>query len=136
MPFGNEVATPERIATAAFTDAAAAVARLEEIYERNTAFLRREFEAYLQGRPPKARVRANYPFVRIATGTYARLDSRVAYGFVTGPGARRAARALHARGGSPWPDIRGCSCLRSPLDSRRRPGLGPSRSVRLVVPSS
>jgi AMP nucleosidase len=86
MPFGNEVATPERIATAAFTDAAAAVARLEEIYERNTAFLRREFEAYLQGRPPKARVRANYPFVRIATGTYARLDSRVAYGFVTGPG--------------------------------------------------
>src|SRR5689334_14074403 len=86
MPFGNEIATPERIATATFTEAAAAVARLEEIYERNTAFLRREFEAYLQGRPPKARVRATYPFVRIATGTYARLDSRVAYGFVTGPG--------------------------------------------------
>ena len=38
--------TPPPIATEAFTDAASAVARLEEIYERNTKFLRDKFEAY------------------------------------------------------------------------------------------
>jgi integrase len=32
-------------------------------------------------------VRATYPFVRITTTSYARLDSRLAYGFVAGPGA-------------------------------------------------
>jgi AMP nucleosidase len=31
-------------------------------------------------------MRATYPFVRIATTTYARVDSRLAYGFVAGPG--------------------------------------------------
>ena len=31
-------------------------------------------------------MRATYPFVRIATTTYARVDSRLAYGFVSGPG--------------------------------------------------
>ena len=34
----------------------------------------------------RRRVRACYPFVRITTSTYARLDSRLAYGFVAGPG--------------------------------------------------
>ena len=37
------------------------LARLEEIYERNTAFLRERFEAYLRGEPPATRVRATYP---------------------------------------------------------------------------
>ena len=40
------VLTPQRIATEVFTDAAAAVVRLDEIYERNTNFLRDCFEAY------------------------------------------------------------------------------------------
>jgi AMP nucleosidase len=31
-------------------------------------------------------VRACYPFVRITTGTFARVDSRLSYGFVSGPG--------------------------------------------------
>ncbi len=86
MPFAAEVTAPEPVATASFTDAAKAVARLEQIYERNTAFLRAQFEAFLQGRMPLARVRATYPFIRIATATYARLDSRLAYGFLAGPG--------------------------------------------------
>jgi AMP nucleosidase len=77
---------PPPIATEAFTDAAAAVARLEEIYERNTKFLRERFEAYVNGAAISMRVRATYPFVRIATATYVRLDSRLAYGFVAGPG--------------------------------------------------
>src|SRR5438034_2569827 len=83
------IETPPAVATAAFTDAGAAVGRLEEIYERNTRFLRDRFEAYINGETLNARVRANYPFVRMTTATYARLDSRLAYGFVAGPGAHQ-----------------------------------------------
>jgi AMP nucleosidase len=81
------IQTPPPIPTAAFTDAGAAVGRLEEIYARNTQFLRDRFEAYINGEALSARVRANYPFVRMTTSTHARLDSRLAYGFVAGPGA-------------------------------------------------
>ena len=80
------VLAPERIATEAFTDSTAAVTRLEEIYERNTRFLRDRFEAFAKGETPARRVRATYPFVRITTSTHARLDSRLSYGFVAGPG--------------------------------------------------
>jgi AMP nucleosidase len=86
MPYAPEAVTPELVPTATFTDAVKAVARLEEIYARNTAFLRHQFESFLQGRPPASRVRATYPFVRVTTTTHARLDSRLTYGFVTGPG--------------------------------------------------
>ncbi|RKE72873.1 AMP nucleosidase [Pseudorhodoplanes sinuspersici] len=86
MPDYLKLLSPERIPTEALTDAKAAVARLEEIYSRNTAFLREHFEAFVAGRPLAARVRATYPFVRITTDTYARVDSRLSYGFVSGPG--------------------------------------------------
>ncbi|MCA1380476.1 AMP nucleosidase [Bradyrhizobium sp. BRP23] len=78
--------SPPLIPTASFSDASAAVARLEEIYERNTKFLRDRFEAYVGGEAITTRVRAYYPFVRLTTATHARLDSRLAYGFVAGPG--------------------------------------------------
>lgn len=78
--------SPEPIATAAFHDAAVAVVRLTEIYERNTEFLQRHFAAYLKGKRPARRVRACYPFVRITTGTFARVDLRLSYGFVSSPG--------------------------------------------------
>jgi AMP nucleosidase len=78
--------TPQRIATEAFTDAAAAVVRLGEIYERNTRFLRDCFEAYVNGESLTTRVRATYPFVRLTTSSHARLDSRLSYGFASGPG--------------------------------------------------
>ena len=45
------IETPPPITTQAFGDGAAAVARLEEIYERNTGFLRNRFEAYVNGVP-------------------------------------------------------------------------------------
>ena len=77
---------PPLFATEAFTDATSAVARLDEIYERNTRFLRDRFEAYVNGEPLTTRVRATYPFVRITTSSHARLDSRLSYGFVAGPG--------------------------------------------------
>src|SRR3954465_12886250 len=83
------IQTPPAVPTAAFTDADAAIRRLEEIYERNTRFLRDHFEAYISGEALGARVRAHYPFVRMTTATYARLDSRLAYGFVAGPGVHQ-----------------------------------------------
>lgn len=86
MSLALTIETPPTIATESFTDAAGAVGRLEEIYQRNTQFLRDRFEAYINGAVLTARVRATYPFVRITTTTHARLDSRLAYGFVAGPG--------------------------------------------------
>lgn len=80
------VLSPKPIATEAFRDAAAAVARLTAIYQRNTEFLREHFAAYLKGERLTRRVRACYPFVRITTNTFARVDSRLSYGFVSGPG--------------------------------------------------
>src|SRR6202140_3725277 len=85
-PMPDNILSPKRITAEAFTDAGPAVARLAEIYERNVSFLRTAFEAYVGGEPLDTRVRATYPFVRITTGTHARLDSRLSYGFVSGPG--------------------------------------------------
>src|SRR5215468_9270557 len=86
MLTSQKMLTPARIVTQSFRDADAAVARLAQIYERNTAFLRDHFEAYATGKPLEQHVRATYPFVRITTSSYARLDSRLSYGFVAGPG--------------------------------------------------
>jgi len=86
MLTSQKMLTPARIVTQSFRDADAAVARLAQIYERNTAFLRDHFEAYATGKPLEQHVRATYPFVRITTSTYARLDSRLSYGFVAVPG--------------------------------------------------
>src|SRR5690606_13298839 len=41
---------------------------------------------YAEGKPFEGGVRAVYPFVRITTYTHGRLDSRLSYGFVAGPG--------------------------------------------------
>ncbi|CUT13006.1 AMP nucleosidase EC 3224 [Bradyrhizobium sp.] len=82
----QSIQSPPSVATESFSDAGLAVARLEEIYERNTKFLRDRFEAYVNGEAITTRVRAFYPFVRVTTATHARLDSRLAYGFVARPG--------------------------------------------------
>ena len=86
MRSAASVLAPPLFAAEAFTVATTAVARLDEIYDRNTRFLRDRFEAYVNGEPLTTRVRATYPLVRITTSTHARLDSRLSYGFVAGPG--------------------------------------------------
>jgi AMP nucleosidase len=77
---------PEPIASEAFTDPDLAIARLEEIYDLHTAHLRDRFEALLKGHPPAGRVRATYPEIRFTTTSYAKIDSRLSYGHVSGPG--------------------------------------------------
>ena len=85
----RDTLSPKPIATESFTDASAALERLQDIYGRNTNFLRHHFEAYGRGDLLHSRVRATYPFVRITTTTHSQLDSRLSYGFVSNPGAHQ-----------------------------------------------
>jgi len=58
MPVASNMLTIDPIAAEAFSDAFAAAGRPEEIYRRNTAFLRAGFKAYLNGSLSEAQVRA------------------------------------------------------------------------------
>jgi AMP nucleosidase len=80
------VAQPEFRAFEPFTDAAAAVDRLIEIYDRNTAFLRKAFKEALAGREQHGRTRACYPAVRLTVPSHDIMDSRLSYGHVAEPG--------------------------------------------------
>jgi AMP nucleosidase len=82
----NPFDSPKRLAFQRFTDADAAVDRLELIYNTNTAFIRDRFNAVMSGKSPRGRVRATYPEVRIETSSFAKVDSRLSYGHVAGPG--------------------------------------------------
>jgi AMP nucleosidase len=83
--------TPEpRPATRRFTDAAAAVAYVREIYESQTRHLSERFHQFASGRISPRRVRAFYPFVQVTIESNPRIDSRLAYGFVRGAGVYRA----------------------------------------------
>ncbi|WP_170361185.1 AMP nucleosidase [Ruegeria arenilitoris] len=76
-----DVPTPEK-----FTDPAAAVARLEQIYDQATQFLCDSFAKAIEGEAPPERFRAYYPEIRIKTATYAQVDSRLSFGHVSEPG--------------------------------------------------
>jgi AMP nucleosidase len=65
--------SPKRLPFQRFTDADAAVERLELIYDTHTAFIRDRFEAVLKGKMPRRRVRASYPEVRIETSSFAKV---------------------------------------------------------------
>lgn len=78
---------PELIPFSRFDDAKAAVLRLEEIYRRNTAFIRRAFRSYCKHKiPVNERIRACYPAIRIRVNTYQEIDSRLSYGHLVEPG--------------------------------------------------
>ena len=77
---------PTYIAPARFDDAAAALEQVRAIYDSSIAHLRSSLQAFVGGDDLAARVRACYPFVRVHTDTVARADSRLSYGFVSGPG--------------------------------------------------
>jgi AMP nucleosidase len=79
--------TPPFIAPARFDDPDAALAQVHRIYDASIAHLRDALTRFVGGQAPAQRVRACYPFVRVHTATVARADSRLAYGFVAGPGS-------------------------------------------------
>jgi AMP nucleosidase len=74
--------TPPR----SFTDAAAALDHVRLIYEANVAHLRDRFQHLATGGVLPERVEAHYPYVAVTTTQPTRIDSRLAYGFVRGPG--------------------------------------------------
>ena len=78
---------PHYVAPARFDDAQAALAQVKTIYDGSVAHLRNALQAFVSGEHPGGRVRANYPVVRVHTDTVARADSRLSYGFVSGPGS-------------------------------------------------
>jgi len=81
LPLCPDATPPE-----AFSDAAAAVDRLEVLYADATAFLAQHFNASLSGRKPGTRIRAFYPEIRLTVVSHAKTDSRLSFGHVAGPG--------------------------------------------------
>ncbi|MEM8980262.1 MAG: AMP nucleosidase [Pseudomonadota bacterium] len=77
---------PKIPALEAFSDAKAAVARLQEHYEIATQFLKTHFNASITGPRPATRYRAFYPEIRLHTTSFASVDSRLSFGHVAGPG--------------------------------------------------
>ena len=79
---------PDALPFEPFQDAVAAVDRLEEIYSRNTAFLRAVFREVLEdaGAREGDKSRAYYPAIRIRVETYDPIDTRLSYGHVAEPG--------------------------------------------------
>ncbi len=83
----DEIDRPTAFRDENFRDPGAAVARLEELYDGATKHIRERFMDALDGASLQRRVRAYYPEIRISTDTHSRLDSRLTYGFVAGPGS-------------------------------------------------
>ncbi|WP_413987974.1 AMP nucleosidase [Labrys okinawensis] len=69
-----------------FDNAKAAVAAITQLYESSTTRLREAFDAFTKGKDFQHRVRAYYPFLRVATDTLPELDARTPFGFVADTG--------------------------------------------------
>ena len=69
-----------------FTDPAAAVQRLIEIYKTATTFLCDKFNDVLASGQPDVRYRAYYPEIRLTTTSFAPIDNRLSFGHVSEPG--------------------------------------------------
>lgn len=80
------LATPPQAPMQVFDDPAAAVAELQRLYRRAVAFLCESFELVLASGDTSRRFRAYYPQVSLATDSHARVDSRLSFGHVPGPG--------------------------------------------------
>lgn len=84
------ILTPPPSAHDTFTDAAAAVARLEQLYSEATGFLLQKFNEVLATGHADTRYRAFYPEVRITVTSHLKSDSRLSFGHVSSPGTKVA----------------------------------------------
>ncbi|MRX33370.1 AMP nucleosidase [Aminobacter sp. MDW-2] len=82
----ESISSPLPFPRQSFTDADKAVAALQALYERNTAFLRDAFASLAAGADTNVRFRACYPEVGVTTTSYSQVDSRQAYGHMPTPG--------------------------------------------------
>ena len=82
---------PAFIAPSRYSDAAAALAQAQTIYDQQIAHLRDAMQRYVAGETLPGHVRACYPFVRVHTSSVSREPvanelSQLSYGFVAGAG--------------------------------------------------
>jgi AMP nucleosidase len=82
LPFRS----PDYDGPKSYGDANRAVEALSKIYHSGTDFLRERFAEITAGKGLGCRYRAFYPEIRFVTSSYANVDSRLAYGHVSGPG--------------------------------------------------
>ena len=78
---------PDYPAAESFSDAAAAVDRLEQIYQTSLAFLFEQFNHIVAQKHPGRHVRACYPEIRLTVTSFAKTDSRLSFGHVAVPGS-------------------------------------------------
>ncbi|MCU0826374.1 MAG: AMP nucleosidase [Tabrizicola sp.] len=78
--------SPEAPAPESFTDAAAAVDRLEALYAQATGFLAEQFQRTVAQGNPGRRIRAFYPEIRLTVSSFDKVDSRLSFGHVSAPG--------------------------------------------------
>ena len=78
--------TPDYPAPEVFTEAGAAVARLEAIYRQGTDYLLHHFARAMETGRPERRIRAHYPEIRLSVASFDQADSRLSFGHVTHPG--------------------------------------------------
>ncbi|MEO0916077.1 MAG: AMP nucleosidase, partial [Pseudomonadota bacterium] len=81
-----ELLTPEEPDHEVFDTAEAAVRRLKDLYRGSSDFLCTQFSHVMANGKPNQRIRAFYPELRLATNTYAGVDSRLSFGHVVEPG--------------------------------------------------
>jgi AMP nucleosidase len=81
---------PESIPPKSYTDAAAALAQVQRIYDSSIAHLRAAMQRFVAGDDSAGPVRAFYPQVRVRSSSVIRrpagVQARMTYGFVAGPG--------------------------------------------------
>ena len=77
---------PKTLPHKAFTDAEAAVARLEQLYAEATEFLAQQFSQVVRKGRPTLRIRAFYPEIRLTVASFDKIDSRLSFGHVASPG--------------------------------------------------
>ncbi len=82
----ESIATPEPYGRRTFDDAGKAVAALQELYSRNTGFLRDSFARLAASGDSSQRYRAFYPEVGLTTTSFTSVDSMQAYGHMPTPG--------------------------------------------------
>lgn len=80
------VASPSMLPARSFTDAREAVAYVRELYDINTGYLRERFQNLVSGAAATERISAFYPYVALTTVKPTQIDTRLAFGFVAGPG--------------------------------------------------
>jgi len=78
--------TPEAGPPQTFSDAKAAVARIDDLYRQATGFLQQKFQMAITQGNSTCRYRAFYPEIRVTSQSFDVADSRLSFGHVSEPG--------------------------------------------------